>query len=114
TRSAMLEVIGQDYVRTARAKGLGDRAVLIRHALRNALIPVVTVVALQTAALIAWQFLVESIFSWPGVGSYAISAISNLDFNVIIGVALFGSVLYVAVNFTADIVYMLIDPRVRY
>lgn len=114
TRSAMLEVLGQDYVRTARAKGLGDATVLFRHALRNALIPIVTVVALQTAALIAWQFLVESIFSWPGIGSYAVQAITNLDFNVIIGVALFGSVLYVVVNFVADMLYLVLDPRIRY
>jgi peptide/nickel transport system permease protein len=88
--------------------------VLSRHALRNALIPIVTVVALQTAALIAWQFLVEAIFSWPGIGSYAVRAITNLDFNVIIGVTLFGSVLYVLVNFLADMVYLMLDPRIRY
>jgi peptide/nickel transport system permease protein len=114
TRSSMLEVLHQDYIRTARAKGLAERLMLSRHALRNALIPVVTVIALQMAALIAWQFLVETIFSWPGIGSFAVRAIVALDFNVIMGVTLFGSVLYVLVNFLADVTYMALDPRIRY
>ncbi len=114
TRSSMLEVLHQDYIRTARAKGLGERLVMSRHALRNALIPVVTVIALQMAALIAWQFLVETIFSWPGIGSFAVRAITTLDFNVIMGVTLFGSVLYVMMNFLADIAYLVLDPRIRY
>ena len=114
TRSSMLETLHQDYIRTARAKGLGERVVLSRHALRNALIPVVTVIALQMASLIAWQFLVETIFSWPGIGSFAVRAITALDFNVIMGVTLFGSLLYVAMNFLADVTYMALDPRIRY
>jgi peptide/nickel transport system permease protein len=88
--------------------------VLSRHALKNALIPVVTIVALQMGALIAWQFLVETIFSWPGVGSFAVRAIVGLDFNVIMGVTLFGSALYVLLNFLADMTYVALDPRIRY
>jgi peptide/nickel transport system permease protein len=114
TRSSVMEVLHQDYIRTARSKGLGERVVLSRHALKNALIPVVTIVALQMAALIAWQFLVETIFSWPGVGSFAVRAIVALDFNVIMGVTLFGSALYVMMNFLADMTYVALDPRIRY
>jgi peptide/nickel transport system permease protein len=114
TRSSVLEVLHQDYIRTARAKGLDERALLRRHALRNALIPVVTLLAIQMAGLIAWQFLVETIFSWPGVGSYAVKAITTLDFNVIMGITLFGSVLYVTLNLLADLSYLVLDPRIRY
>jgi peptide/nickel transport system permease protein len=101
-------------VRTARSKGLSEAQVLFHHVLRNAMIPVVTVVALQMAGLIAWQFLVEIIFGWPGIGTWAVSAITRLDFQVIMGVTLFGSILYVTLNFLADVVYLLLDPRIRY
>ena len=114
TRSSMLEVLGQEFVRTARSKGLPERTVLTRHVLRNALIPVVTVIAVQTAALIAWQFLVEYIFAWPGIGGWAVASITQLDFNAIMMVTLFGAVLYVALNFLADVSYMILDPRIRY
>ncbi len=114
TRSSVLEVLSQDFVRTARAKGLSERRVMTRHVLRNAMLPVVTVVAIQMAALIAWQFLVETIFSWPGVGSWAVTSITKLDFNAIMAVALFGSVLYVMLNFLADVSYLVFDPRIRY
>jgi peptide/nickel transport system permease protein len=114
TRSSILEVLGQDYVRTARGKGLSERMILYRHVLRNAMIPVVTVVSVQMAGLIAWQFLVEVIFGWPGIGSWAVNAIMRLDFQIIMAVTLFGAVLYVSLNFFADVLYMLLDPRIRY
>lgn len=114
TRSSVLEVLSQDYVRTARGKGLRETTILFRHVLKNAMIPVVTVVALQMAGLIAWQFLVEIIFGWPGIGTWAVSAIMRLDFQVIMGVTLFGAALYVTLNFLADVAYILLDPRIQY
>jgi peptide/nickel transport system permease protein len=113
TRSSMLEVLGQDYIRTARAKGLSETRLLTRHALKNALIPVVTVIAVQMAGLIAWQFLVEYVYSWPGIGSWAVAGITNSDFNVVMMVALFGAALYVFLNFLADVAYIVLDPRLR-
>jgi peptide/nickel transport system permease protein len=113
TRSSVLDVLGHDYVRTARSKGLGDSLILFRHVLRNSMIPIVTIVALQMAGLIAWQFLVETIFSWPGIGSWAVQSILTLDFQVIMAVTLFGAVLYVGLNFVADVVYIWLDPRIR-
>ncbi len=114
TRSSMLEVLTAEYVRTARAKGLSAPRVLFHHALRNAMIPVVTVVGLQTAALIAYVFLVEHIFSWPGIGSYAVRAILGLDFQPIMGIALLFSLIYVVVNFLVDLAYLVLDPRIQY
>ncbi len=114
TRSSFMEEMHHDYVRTARSKGLTERVVLFKHVLRNAMIPVVTVVALQMAGLIAWQFLVETIFSWPGIGSWAVQSIMTLDFQVIMAVTLFGAVLYVSLNFIADVIYIWLDPRIRY
>ena len=113
TRSSMLEVLGQDYIRTARAKGVSEIRLLRRHALKNGLIPVVTVIAIQMGGLIAWQFLVEYVFSWPGIGSWAVTGITNLDFNVVMMVTLFGAVLYVVLNFLADATYIILDPRLR-
>lgn len=114
TRSSVLDVLHQDYVVTARSKGLHEKQVMYLHVLRNAMIPVVTLVALQMAGLIAWQFLVETIFGWPGIGTWAVSAILRLDFQVIMGVTLFGATLYVIVNFIADIIYAYLDPRIHY
>lgn len=114
TRSSMLEVLTADYVRTARAKGLGAGRVVVHHALRNAMIPVVTVIGLQTAALIAYVFLVEYIFSWPGIGSYAVRAILGLDFQPIMGITLLFSLVYVVVNFLVDLAYLALDPRIQY
>lgn len=114
TRSALLEVLHQDYVRTARAKGLAYWQVLFRHALKPAAIPVVTVVGLQLANLIAWVFLVETIFSWPGIGSYAVRAILSVDFSAIMGVTLFTSAIYVIINLAVDMVYVVLDPRIRF
>lgn len=114
TRSSLLEVLHQDYIRTAHAKGLSYWRVLFRHALKPAAIPVVTVIGLQLASLIAWVFLVETIFSWPGIGSYAVSSILSLDFSAIMGVTLFTSFVYVVINLVVDITYRLLDPRIRF
>jgi peptide/nickel transport system permease protein len=114
TRSSLLEVLHADYVRTARAKGLGEWVVLRRHALRNALVPVVTVIGLQFAALIAYVFLVEVVYSWPGIGTYAVRAIVGLDFEPIMGITLVFSAMYVLVNFLVDMSYVVLDPRIRY
>jgi peptide/nickel transport system permease protein len=113
TRSSLLEVLSADYVRTARAKGLSEIRVL-RHALKNGLIPVVTVVGLQFASMIASVFLVEHVFSWPGLGSYAVRAILGLDFQPIMAITLLLSVIYVAVNFAVDLIYLTLDPRITY
>ncbi|MDR7420209.1 MAG: ABC transporter permease [Armatimonadota bacterium] len=113
TRSSLLEVLSADYVRTARAKGLSEIRVL-RHALKNSLIPVVTVIGLQFASMIAYVFLIEHIFSWPGIGSYAVRAILGLDFQPIMAITLLFSAIYVAVNFVVDLSYLALDPRIRY
>jgi peptide/nickel transport system permease protein len=114
TRSSILEVLHADYIRTARAKGLGDWIVLRRHALRNAMVPVITVIGLQFAGLIAYVFLVEVVFSWPGIGTYAVRAIVGLDFEPIMGITLIFSAMYVLVNFLVDMSYVVLDPRIRY
>lgn len=114
TRSSLLEVMHQDYIRTAKAKGLSSFRVLRKHAMKNALVPVVTVIGLQLGYLIAWVFLVEAIFSWPGIGSYAVRAIVNLDFPAVQGVTLFTSFLYVFINLAVDIIYLFLDPRITY
>ena len=113
-RSSLLEVLAADYVRTARAKGLTNVQVLRRHALRNSLIPVVTVIGLQFASMIAYVFLVEHIFSWPGIGSYAVRAILGLDFQPIMAITLLFSTIYVGVNFLVDLTYLALDPRITY
>jgi peptide/nickel transport system permease protein len=114
TRSSLLEVMHQDYIRTARAKGLSSIKVLTGHAMKNAMVPVVTVIGLQLGYLIAWVFLVEYIFSWPGIGSYAVRCIVNLDFPAVQGVTLFTSFMYVFINLGVDIVYVFLDPRITY
>lgn len=114
TRSALLEALGQDYVRTARAKGLTEPAVVLTHALRNALIPTVTVAGLAFGNLMAGAVLTETIFSWPGVGRYAVGAAAFLDFPAIMGVTLLIGLLYVAVNLGVDVAYALLDPRIRF
>ena len=114
TRSGMLEVLGSDYIRTARAKGLGERAVVLRHGLRNALIPILTVVGLQTGLLLGGAVLTESIFAWPGVGRLAFEAISNRDFPVVNGCILLFAVTFVVVNTIVDLLYAAANPRIRY
>jgi peptide/nickel transport system permease protein len=112
-RTSMLEELSQDYVRTARAKGLSERVVVYRHALRNALIPVITVLGLQFGALLAGAIVTETIFSWPGLGRLTIQAISNRDYYLVQGCILAISATYVAVNFLTDLVYSAVNPRIR-
>ena len=114
TRSAMLEVLGEDYIRTARAKGLPPSRVIGLHALRNALIPVVTVIGLQTAYLFTGAILTETIFSWPGVGKWLIDAISRRDYPVLQGGILLIGVIVMSVNLLVDVTYGLIHPRMRH
>lgn len=113
TRSAMLEVLGADYIRTARAKGLSERIMLIRHALRNALIPVITVIGFSYGNLLAGTVLTEKIFAWPGIGQYAYTASVSLDFPAIMGVSLVFALIFILVNLVVDVLYFLIDPRLR-
>jgi peptide/nickel transport system permease protein len=112
-RTSMLEELGQDYIRTARAKGLSERAVVYRHALRNALIPVVTVIGLQFGALLAGAIVTETIFAWPGIGRLTINAISNRDYALVQGCLLCIGLTYVAVNFFTDLIYSALNPRIR-
>jgi ABC-type dipeptide/oligopeptide/nickel transport system permease component len=112
-RTSMLEELGQDYIRTARAKGLSENAVVYRHALRNAMIPVITVIGLQFGALLAGAIVTEMLFSWPGVGRLTISAISNRDYFLVQGCVLFIGLTYVAVNFMTDMVYSVLNPRIK-
>ncbi|MBI2793298.1 MAG: ABC transporter permease [Ignavibacteria bacterium] len=113
TRSSMLDVLGQDYVRTARAKGLGYTSVFFKHALRNALNPVVTTVSAWFAGLLAGTYFIEYIFNWPGIGLAAFNAIEKLDFPVIQGTVLLTAVIFVLTNLIADAMYAILDPKVR-
>jgi dipeptide transport system permease protein len=114
TRSAMLEVLGEDYIRTARAKGLPAWRVICVHALRNALIPIVTVIGLQVGVLVSAAILTESIFSWPGVGKWLIEAINRRDYPVLQGGTLLIGAVVMTVNLLVDLTYGLINPRIRH
>ncbi|MCF7936651.1 MAG: ABC transporter permease [Synergistales bacterium] len=114
TRSCMLEVLSQDYVRTARAKGLAERVVVGRHALKNALIPVITIVGTQISYLLSGAVLTETIFAWPGIGRLAVDALVARDFPMIRGTVISMALIFLVVNILVDISYGLIDPRVRY
>jgi peptide/nickel transport system permease protein len=114
TRSAMLEVRGQDYIITARAKGLPYRSVLFRHQLRNALIPLITVVALNVAYLLGGSVVTETIFNWPGLGRALVPAIQRRDTPVIMGILLFGALMFMLINLITDLVYAMVNPRIRY
>jgi len=114
TRSAMLEVLYQDYIRTARAKGLAHARVVVRHALRNALVPTLTVVGLSFGNLLSGAVLTETIFAWPGLGRYATTSAISLDFPAVVGVALVTAVIYTTINLIIDLLYARLDPRVRY
>jgi peptide/nickel transport system permease protein len=114
TRSSMLETIRQDYVRTARAKGLRETAVLFRHALRNAWIPLVTVIALDLPTLLGGTVIIEQVFAWPGMGTLAISAVRGRDYPVIMAINLIAAIMILASNLLADVLYAAIDPRIRY
>lgn len=113
TRSSMLEVLNQDYVRTARAKGLRDRAVLMRHALRNALIPIVTVIGINVGILLGGSAVIETVFVLPGVGQLVVRSLYNRDLPVIQGLILYVAVIYVLVNLVVDVIYTYLDPRLR-
>jgi peptide/nickel transport system permease protein len=112
-RSSLLAALGDDYVRTARAKGLNENQVVVKHAIRNAMIPTVTVLGLTFAGLLAGAVLTETIFSWPGIGRYSVQAALKLDYPGLFGVTLFVAAAYVVVNFAVDIVYGILDPRIR-
>ena len=114
TRSTMLETLSQDYVRTARAKGLAENRVVGKHALRNSLIPVVTVIGLQFGALLGGALLTETVFSWPGIGKYTVDSIMKSDFPVVQGIVLLVAFVFVLVNLGADLVYAYLDPRIKY
>ena len=114
TRSSMLEVLGGDFVRTARAKGLRERVVIARHALRNALIPIITVLGLDFGYYLTGSILTETIFSWPGIGRYVVNAIARRDLPAINGTVLFLSIVFVLVNLITDLAYAKADPRVAY
>ncbi len=113
TRSSILEVLGHDYIRTARSKGITEVAVLFRHALRNALIPTVTVLGMSAGQVMAGAVLTETIFAWPGVGRYAYNAVISLDFPATLGVALLIALIFILTNLAVDVVYLLLDPRLR-
>ena len=113
TRSSMLEVLGEDYVRTARAKGLAPGRVVVVHALRNAMIPVVTVLGLQVGALLGGAILTETVFSWPGVGHWLVEAIQSRDYNVLQGGTLLIAILVMLVNLGVDVLYGVLNPRLR-
>jgi peptide/nickel transport system permease protein len=114
TRSTMLDVLSQDFVRTARSKGLRERVVVTRHALRNALVPIVTLVGLELGGLLASAFIVETVFAYPGVGLLGIQALQARDFPVIQGVVLFTAFVYMVTNLLVDMLYAVLDPRIRY
>jgi len=114
TRSSMLEVLRQDYVRTAHAKGLARRAVLLRHALKNAAIPIVTVVGMQIGTLLGGAVVTETIFNWPGIGKLVIEAIWRRDYPIVQAVLLFSAFFLVAINLIVDLLYTYLDPRIRY
>jgi peptide/nickel transport system permease protein len=114
TRSTMLDTLGQDYVRTSRAKGISEFKVIGKHALRNSLIPVTTVIGLQFGALLGGALLTESVFSWPGIGKYTVDSILKSDFPMVQGIVLLVAVVFVLVNLAADLMYAYLDPRIKY
>jgi ABC-type dipeptide/oligopeptide/nickel transport system permease component len=114
TRSSMLDILSRDYIRTGRAKGLAERAVILRHALRNATVPVLTVVGLQFGTLLSGAVITESVFAWPGMGKLVVDAIYFRDFPVVQVVLILSATIFVVINLTVDLLYTLIDPRIRY
>lgn len=112
-RSAMIEVLGQDYIRSAEAKGLARRTVIVRHALRNALIPVITILGLQIGYLLSGAFVVENVFAWPGIGRFSVQALSWRDYPTIQGIVMITALIFLTINLLVDMLYALIDPRIR-
>ena len=114
TRSTMLEVLNQDYIRTARAKGLAERTVVYRHALRNAMIPVITLIGLQLGVLLGGAVITEQVFAWPGIGTLLINGINARDYPMVQASILLIATIFVVVDLIVDLTYSLIDPRIRY
>jgi len=114
TRSSLLEVLGQDYIRTARAKGLTEKLVLYKHAIKNSLIPVITVVGMQMGTLLGGSVIVEFIFNWPGISTYLLDGISQRDYPLVQGVVLLISTLFIMINLAVDLLYSYLDPRIKY
>jgi len=114
TRSSMLETLQQDYIRTARAKGISESKVIRKHALRNGLIPIVTVIGLQLGSLLGGAVLTETVFSWPGIGAYTVASILKSDFPVVQGVVLLIATIFVVMNLFVDVIYAFLDPRIKY
>lgn len=114
TRASLIEVLGQEYIRTARAKGLSERMIVWRHAYRNALIPVITVIGLEFGALLGGAVVTETVFAWPGIGRRSVEAILQRDYQVVQGIVLMLGVIFVALNLLTDLIYALLDPRIRY
>jgi peptide/nickel transport system permease protein len=114
TRSSMLDVLQQDYIRTARAKGISEGRVIRKHALRNGLIPIVTVIGLQLGSLLGGAVLTETVFSWPGIGAYTVNCILKSDFPVVQGIVLLVATIFVLVNLIVDVIYAFLDPRIKY
>jgi peptide/nickel transport system permease protein len=114
TRSAMLEVLGQDYVRTARSKGLREQVVVGRHALRNALLPIVTIIGAYLPQLLGGAVFIESIFAWPGLGRLFLEGVGQRDYPLIMGMTLFLAIMILIANLITDVVYAIVDPRIRY
>ena len=112
-RASMLEVLGQDFVRTARAKGLAPWLVITRHVLRNALLPIVTLFGLQLGTVLGGSVVVETVFSWPGIGSLLLDSVSSRNYPVVLGVLVFSALLVIVANITVDLVYLRLDPRIR-
>jgi peptide/nickel transport system permease protein len=114
TRSSMLEILGRDFIRTGRAKGLAERAVILRHALRNAAVPLLTVLGLQIGTLLGGAVITESVFAWPGMGKLVVDAIFFRDFPVVQTVLILSATIFVVINLLVDLLYTVIDPRIRY
>jgi peptide/nickel transport system permease protein len=114
TRASMLEVLGQDYMRTAEAKGAPPRTVIIKHGLRNAFIPVLTVISLQFGALLGGAVLTETVFGWPGIGRLLVDSIGARDFAVVQGIVLVYAAIFILLNVVVDVLYVVVDPRIRY
>jgi peptide/nickel transport system permease protein len=114
TRSSLLEILSADYIRTARSKGLAEKIVIYKHAFRNAVLPIVTLIGLQFASLLGGAVLTETVFSWPGIGNYGVRAIMTLNFPAIMGVTLVITVIFVVINLVVDITYVFLDPRIVY
>lgn len=114
TRTSLIEAMHQDYVRTARAKGLSERAVIWRHAIRNALLPVITVAGLEFGGLLAGAVVTEQVFSWPGIGKLTIDAITNRDYQIVQGVVLLVGAIFIGINLLVDLLYAWLDPRIRF